>query len=242
MNTTPPPLQKPSLIVQPLEGKPSLFSTLDTLLKKPGSIVHGIAMGETPRLRLWLAVIGACSMLVFGLVVGSFSGGMQWWAAPLKISLGQVCACVLCLPSLYVFVAMTGSQEKFSAVLGLLIAASALMGVLLAAFGPVIWLFSQSTESVSFMTVLCLAVWFIAGAFAVVFLFRAFASLGNTVGGPLKTWVLIFALVSLQMITALRPILGTPAGDQLLPSTKMSFLEHFFSSLGGDEVMKKERR
>ena len=223
---------KHNLPLTPMKGEVTAMNTLDQLLKKPATVVHGLAIAEVPKLRLWLVIIGAVAMLVFGLVIGSFSGGMQWWAAPLKISVGQVCAAVLCLPSLYVFVSMSGADQKFPAVMGLLIAASALMGVLLATFSPVIWLFSQSTDSIGFMTILCLLIWAISAGFAVNFLHSAFQTLGESPTWHLRVWVMIFTLVSLQMVTALRPILGKPETTELLPQGKMSFLEHFFKTIG----------
>jgi hypothetical protein len=45
-------------------------------------------------------------------VVGSFSGGVQWWAAPLKIAAGLSLSAILCLPSLYVFSCLTGQEIR----------------------------------------------------------------------------------------------------------------------------------
>lgn len=215
-----------------MQGAVTAMSTLDHLLKKPGSIVHALAINETPRVRFWLILIGTAAMIIFGLVIGSFSGGMQWWAAPVKITVGQAIAAVLCLPSLYVFISLSGAQEKFSSVMGLMIASSALVGVLMATFAPVIWLFSQSTDSIGFMTVLCLAIWGIAAVFANSFLSRAFSLLGESLTWHFKIWAVIFTLVSLQMVTALRPILGKNNEGAFLPTGKMSFVEHFFNTIG----------
>lgn len=46
-------------------------------------------------------------------------------------------------------------------------------------------------------------------------------------GGLLWLWAAIFLLVTLQMSTALRPLVGT--AETLLPTEKRFFLEHWFS-------------
>jgi hypothetical protein len=70
-----------------------------------------------------LLVTVLCS-LIYGVIVGSFSGGDQWWAAPVKIAGGLLICTVICLPSLYIFGCLSGAQvrvrEMFGMVLGLL--------------------------------------------------------------------------------------------------------------------------
>ncbi len=53
-------------------------------------------------LRTLAAATLGC-LLLYGLVMGSFSGGVQWWAAPAKLVGGTLLSAVICLPSLYIF-------------------------------------------------------------------------------------------------------------------------------------------
>jgi hypothetical protein len=169
-----------------------------------------------------VAVVGS---LVYGLVVGAFSGGMQLWAAPLKVAGGLLVSALICLPSLYIFSCLGGSQARLGEVAGLLAGLLALMTLLLLGFAPVAWIFSQSTESVAAMGVLHFLFWGIATWFGVRFLYQGFRTLGGGAGGSLGVWVFIFMLVMLQMTTALRPLVGR--GETFFTPKKMFFLSHW---------------
>jgi hypothetical protein len=184
-------------------------------LRQPGS-------GRLTLAMLFMAVV--CS-LIYGLVVGSFSMGQQLWAAPVKIGSGLFFSALICLPSLYIFTCLGGSQARLTEVCGLLAGLLMLMTVLLVGFAPVAWLFSQSTESVAWMGALHLAFWAIATFFGLRFLESGFSHsrARSTIG--LNTWIIIFILVTIQMTTALRPLVGT--SDTLLPRDKKFFVSHW---------------
>jgi hypothetical protein len=164
-------------------------------------------------------------MAVYGLVLGTFSGGTQLWAAPLKAVLGLAVSALICLPSLYIFACLGGARVRLKEVIGLLAGLAALMSLLLVGFAPIAWVFGQSTESVVWMGFLHLAFWIVATAFAFRLFFAGFRALGESGGLGLKAWTLLFILVVLQMTTALRPFLGT--SSSLLPVEKRFFLTHW---------------
>ena len=56
----------------------------------------------------------------------------------------------------------------------------------------------------------------------------------------LLVWTGIFFLVTLQMSTSLRPLIGT--ADTLLPTKKKFFLEHWFDELGKNIEGQKSAR
>lgn len=89
MNTEPPPLPglpgADNTETAPVHG---LGGTLEALLRRPRAVLHHLhetGGGRLTGLMLLLALVGAAG---YGLIVGSFSGGLQWWAAPLKIAGG----------------------------------------------------------------------------------------------------------------------------------------------------------
>jgi len=167
--------------------------------------------------------------LIYGVVVGTFSGGAQYWAAPVKIAAGLLIAAAICLPSLYIFACLSGSQARLIEVLGFVAGLLMLMTLLLIGFAPVAWLFSESTNSVAWMGTLHLLFWFIATAFGLRFLSGAFAQTNARSQAGLSTWIIIFVLVALQMTTALRPLVGT--ADTLMPTEKKFFVRHWFDCL-----------
>jgi len=135
----------------------------------------------------------------------------------------------ICLPSLYIFACLGGSPAKLHEVTGALGGLLLLMALLLTGFALVSRLFSQSTESVAMMGFLHLSFWAVAACFGVRFLFMAFRHFGLRSEAGLRTWVLIFILVSLQMTTALRPLVGT--ADDFLPVEKKFFAAHWLDCL-----------
>ncbi|HTD67716.1 MAG TPA: hypothetical protein VK846_14410, partial [Candidatus Limnocylindria bacterium] len=161
-------------------------------------------------------------------VVGTFSGGAQLWVAPAKIATGMLVSALICLPSLYIFSCLSGSQARLIEVVGLVSGLLGLTTILLIGFAPVAWVFSQSTSSVAVMGGLHLMFWTIATCFGWRFLRNGFAHLSAKSGGTLNVWIIIFVLVCMQMTTALRPIIGT--SDRLLPAEKKFFLSHWLDT------------
>lgn len=217
-----------TLELQPL-GKPAtLGNVLEALLKQPGRILHEFKQGGG-KVPLLLGIAALVCLAVFGILLGTFSGGTQYWAAPVKFVLGLFVSLVICLPSLYIFSALSGMEARLSQVVGLLLASITLTSVLLLGFAPVVWIFSQSTESVAFMGFLTLAFWIISLLFGFRLLLSASGKFGTTNGYYLLVWMGIFLLVTLQMSTSLRPIIGT--APTFLPAEKKFFLEHWFQEL-----------
>jgi hypothetical protein len=232
-NTSVPPIITPANSLageNPSEKIPitGIFSAVEALLRQPRRVLFHLTKKNPSALIASMLVIALFCSLIYGLVVGTFSSGTQLWAAPVKISLGLLISALICLPSLYIFACLSGSQAKLVEVAGLVGGLLALMTVLLIGFAPVAWVFSQSTESVVAMGALHLVFWFIATYFGLRFLNNGFAQLSSTFNGGLKLWVVLFLLVMVQMATALRPIVGT-AGT-FLPTEKKFFVTHWSDS------------
>jgi len=69
---------------------------------------------------------------------------------------------------------------------------------------------------------------------------RLLEAMGHFLGGSarshLKFWSMIFIVVCLQMMTTLRPIVGT--SDRFLPSEKKFFLTHWAETLRDESARK----
>lgn len=233
-----PPSRNLVLDIQPLGRPASFLNVIEALLKQPGRILHECREGDRKvPLRLLLATV-AC-LTVFGVLLGAFSGGTQAWAAPLKVVGGVIVALTICLPSLYIFSALGGLEARLLQVAGMLLTAITLASVLLLGFAPVMWIFSQSTESVAFMGFLALLFWTISTFFGFRLLLVAAGRFGMSMPHYLKVWMGIFFLVTLQMSTALRPIIGT--ADTLLPVKKKFFMEHWYDELNKENETKPAR-
>lgn len=227
--TTPPSLTGGST-PDPAETAPvsGLGSVLEALLRRPRGVLHHLHEPGGTRLVWIMMLIALVGSAGYGFIVGTFSGGTQLWAAPLKIAGGLLVSGLICLPSLYVFACLTGSSARFTDVVGMVAGLLALMAVLLISFAPVAWVFSQSTESIVSMGVLHLALWLVAMLFGARFIHLGMARLGARSEGVFYFWLCLFLVVALQMTTALRPIVGT--ANTLLPTEKRFFLQHWADS------------
>jgi hypothetical protein len=213
----------------PVQG--GLPGAIEALLRHPRRIVfqlHQTRVGNLPGSLLLAALLCA---LLYGVIVGSFSGGTQLWIAPLKISLGMFFAALICLPSLYIFACLGGSQARVTEVFGLLLGVLALATLLLIGFAPVAWIFSRSIESVAGMGALHLLFWFVSLSFGFRFLRTAFRQIGIRSVAGINLWSIIFVLVTLQMMTTLRPLVGS--STTLLAKEKKFFLIHWTDTMNG---------
>jgi hypothetical protein len=201
---------------------------LSALLRQPGQIIYELHESAGGRyVAVVLAVIAMLCLGAYGLVVGSFSGGTQLWAAPVKIAGGALLTAAICLPSLYVLACLGGAHDKLKVgtLAGLLLATIALLATLLVSLAPIAWVFSQSTDSVAFISCLHLMLWGIGFYFGLRLVPIGARFLGVIDRGYLLLWMIIVTLVSLQMMTTLRPIVGR--SNELLPSEKQFFVIHW---------------
>ena len=233
----------------PLGGNPEeqlpitgLFAAAEAILRQPRRVMFQLRQQTQASLILSLLVIATACALIYGLVVGTFSGGDQLWASPVKIASGLLISALICLPSLYIFSCLSGSKARLVEVFGLVAGLLTLMTVLLIGFAPVAWVFSQSTKSVVVMASLHLTFWFIATYFGLRFLHQGFKHLSAESDSGLKVWVVVFILVMLQMTTALRPLVGKGTSFLPSPDEKKFFLSYWGECLKEDNEATPAKR
>src|SRR5712671_4603710 len=175
--TPPPPLQgQRPLGDDPAERMPlpHAFAAIEALLRQPRRLLFQLRQPGAGRLIAGMLFTALACAAVYGVVAGTFSGGTQLWAAPVKIAAGLFISAAICLPSLYIFTCLSGSQARLAEVCGLLAGLLMLMTLLLVGFAPVAWIFSQSTDLIGWMGFLHLMFWFIATLFGVRFMKSGF--------------------------------------------------------------------
>ena len=205
---------------------------LGELLRAPGEVM-GFADGKARywRLAAFLLLVTVVGCALFGFAVGSFVDLKVAALDAAKMVGIAVFSFVLCFPTLYVFATISGSKLSASrlAVLGLVCTAT--LGSLLAALAPILWLFSVSTENVAFIVVLSCFLAALSLAFVVCPITAAAEKkiVANKAG--LHLWLVVFAVVALQTVTLVRPMLA-PIGTPRTPEGKCFFLMHFGESAG----------
>lgn len=220
-----------ALKIEPMQVPVTFPNVIETLLKHPGQLIHSCQQsGSGVPVRLALGSL--LCLTIFGLLLGTFSGGTQLWAAPLKITVGMLVAVIICFPSLYIFSALDGLNARLHQIASIVLGMVALTSLLLLGFAPVIWVFSSSTDSLGFMGFLVLTFWIIGLFFGTRLLTSAVSALGSETSGYLKIWVAIFTIVTLQMSTSLRPLIGT--SDDFFPEKKKFFMQHWLYHMDAD--------
>lgn len=227
VEATPPPLNPQNYV--PIPQDPGIKDLFEALLRRPGQLAgHKVCEESSTLYRFGMIALG--SIIVFGFVLGTFAYGNQLWAAPLKLGLGLLFAGLICFPSLYIFSSLAGSNASAGRMGVLLGGMLAMAGLLLLGFAPAIWIFAQGTASFGFMGFLAIASWLIALIFAFRFIRAALRETGATQNAPLIIWFGIFLLVTLQLSTSLRPILGR--SEKLFTTEKKFFLQHWGEQVG----------
>ena len=229
----PPPIAGPRPLGEdPAEREPipNVIVAIEALLRQPRRLMFQLRQPGAGGLIAGMLFVAILCSAIYGVIVGSFSGGAQWWAAPVKVTCGLLVSALICLPSLYIFTSLSGAQARLAEIFGLVVSLLMLMNILLIGFAPVAWLFSESTKHVAWMGFLHLLFWAISTAFGLRFLQAGFAQAKARSNSGLNTWAIIFVLVVLQMTTALRPIVG-PTQETFLPKEKVFFLTHWFKCL-----------
>src|SRR5258706_2283476 len=233
---SPIPPAAPRLDEDPADLARPLF---DQLLRSPSALLARLDGPDAGRCLALLALIAVVGHAGYGLVVGSFSGGVQWWAAPLKVTLGTFLCGAICLPSLYIFVSQSSAETHARHVLGMLLGMLASTGVLLAGFAPVAWIFSQSSNTVSLLAPLHYLVWIVSLVASVRFLKAGLRRWNAKRGALTGLWLAIFVVTCLQMTTSLRPILGSK--ERLFDPERKLFLLHWGQTIWSEAGWSEQR-
>ncbi len=219
--------------------------SLSELLKAPDRYALGIVGGGAlgARVAVALAAAAAGSALFF-FAAGFFA---SWQVALLDAAKGAgiaLFAFVLCLPSLYVFSCLSGATLRASQIVAAGAACLATAGLLLAALAPVLWLFAVSSSSAGFVAGLAVVLALPAARYALAPVTGLQRAGGIRTTGGLRLWLAVLAIVALQTVTLLRPMLAAPPpepeptpfdapGSKAAPAApeKMFFLEHFLRTM-----------
>ena len=220
----------PPMPPEPGNREPDVEGVVAALLKAPSKLADTIAKQEKGLLgsALSLLVVAVICHAVFGVAIGLFAGWPVAAMDAVKVPLVAIGSLLICFPSLYVFACVAGSPLTILQAFALGCSCLAMVGLLLVGLAPVAWLFAVSTQSVPFVVILALAIWLVAIMFAARYVSKLQANALFQRQGGIKMWFLILIVVTLQMTTSMRPMLGE-AKEGWWTAEKESFLAHFGS-------------
>ena len=117
------------------------------LLRAQGAVARDLF--EARGLNTYIAGCGLLMVfasLLYGAILGSVAGAGQVLYAAVKFPVVIVGACAICLPSFYVFQALTGARLSFKQALAAVLMLGAAAGLILLGCAPIAWFFSVSTS------------------------------------------------------------------------------------------------
>lgn len=203
-----------------LSTSPTVFEKLTTLnygpllLRTPEKLFEKIQAEEDLDMQIqYFALYALLFSTAYGFLLGMYAGGFQMLASMIKIPTLFFGTLFLCLPSLYVFNVLLGSQLSFRQTLTILLASTYLMSAILASFAPILFFFILTTSDRPFVSLATFGTCSIAGLFAVIFVWKAMRFLGEknqtqSSARVLLIWSLIYAIVGTQFAWGLRPFIG----------------------------------
>ena len=164
-----------------------------------------------------LALVGLFG-LFYGAVMGTFGGvrgerALQLLYSGLKVPLLLLVTFGLSLPSFFVLNTLLGVRDDFARALRALVATQAVLTIVLASLAPFTALWYASSGSYRPAILFNAAMFAVASFAAQGLLRRWYAPL--VARNPrhrmlLRTWIVIYAFVGIQMAWVLRPFVGDP--------------------------------
>jgi hypothetical protein len=166
------------------------INQLDRLLRgdatHPSALRYGavlIPVQQVSAVVLGLGLLYGLCMASFAMCNGADAILQRITATMLKVPALFFLTLAITFPSLYIFNALVGSRLSADAVLQLLVSALGVMMAVLASMGPIVAFFSVSTTSYSFMLLLNVAVFTVAGLLGLRFLFLTLHRLSRARNG-----------------------------------------------------------
>ena len=207
--------------------------SVSMLLKSPKHFAQLVAQDRFDlRASSILAATAVGFYAIYGLAMGGFAGGNSLWQAMLKTPLVLVGSMLLCAPGLYMLRSLTGAVLSVRQTAALLSGLACSTSVIMVAFAPVAWLFGISTTNVQFMVVLHSVIWGVSLGCGLRLLALAMPG-GSSETRAFWVWSGIFLIVSAQMLTYFRPVLGVSPSGAFREGQKQFFFQHLYASMLG---------
>ncbi|MGB3298429.1 MAG: hypothetical protein WBA76_09180 [Phormidesmis sp.] len=193
------------------------FSTLIRLLRDRSNFLNEVRDGIKLESKIAsLLVASSAFFAVYGAIIGAYSGGLQIISSAIKLPALYLLTLLICLPTLYFFDILFGSQIGFKQYVTMALTAVAVISVLLFSFAPVILFFLISVKDYLFFLLLNVLVMGITGTVGIRLFYKGMRELveGSKAASSgsrralLFGWMFLYGLVGSQLGWTLRPLLG----------------------------------
>lgn len=197
------------------------FGILMQLLRDRPGFMEEVNRGIKLEQKI-IALLVASSILftVYGAVIGSFTGGLQIVASAIKLPALYLITLVICLPTLYFFNILFGSNRSFAQHFALLLSSVSLISLLLCSFAPITLFFRLSVLDYEFFKLLNVVIFTVTGLIGVNAFYQAMRPTElesqtdtKTRQKILQLWLVLYGFVGSQMGWILRPFFGAPSKE-----------------------------
>ncbi len=218
------------------------FTVVETILRNRqqffDQIREGIGLPEKTRAML---VSSIAFLAVYGAVLGSTHSLWQALSSAAKLPILFLATMMICIPTLYVFSLLFGSNQRLNQCVALVLSAITVTAVLLLSFASITFFFLLTTSGYQFFKLLNVLFFTIAGIIGMLSLKQGMqvVSAGDKEAGRKKRnlvlylWIVLYAFVGSQMAWTLRPFVGYPnAKFELIRELGGNFYADILASIG----------
>jgi hypothetical protein len=200
-----------------LHGVWRIFVTSEWILRDRISFFEEIRLHHNIEGKVRGMVISSILyMALYGSVLGMSSGWRQALSSAIKLPSLFLITLLICLPTLYFFNLLYGSQLTFGQTTALIMAAVTVTGALNLSFSSIALFFWITVgEQYTISILLNVAILATSSWWGLAFLRQGMRhtyveAASKRRGRIMATWIIIYAFVGTQMAWALRPFFGVP--------------------------------
>jgi amino acid permease len=165
-----------------------------------------------------LFITSSIFFAIYGVIIGASHSFGQALSSAIKLPAFYLLTLIICFPTLFFFNVLFGSRSSFKQHFVVLLTAVSVISVLLFSLAPVTLFFMiTAPDSYQFFKLLNVLIFGITGIFGVKFLYEGMQLLSrqDEVGKKtrttiLRSWLLLYAFVGIQLGWFLRPFFGAP--------------------------------
>ena len=192
------------------------FYFLDYVLRAQTVLFEQIhSQKDLKRIIVSMSLLCACLAGLYGTTMGMNHGFFQVISAAIKLPILLNFTMAICLPSLYIFNILFGQRFRFFQTIALMLTSLGAMSIMLASLAPIAFFFTLTTKNYSFLLLMHVAIFGLCGSYGVNYLYRGCLYLARRMGQSLNTvllrvWIVLYAIVGMQLAWRLRPFIGSP--------------------------------
>jgi hypothetical protein len=217
------------------------FGIIERILLNRKAFFMEIREGIDLRGKMKAMLISSIAFFaLYGAVMGSNTSLWQALSSAVKLPLLFLATLCVCVPSLYFFSLLFGSNQSLSQNVTVILTGLSVTAVLLLSCAPISLFFMLTAGQYQFFKLLNVAIFAVSGFMGIVFLYQGMKIVtGSETGGGgtrksvLVFWMFVYAFVGSQMAWTFRPFIGAPGAPfELFRQLGGNFYTNVLQSFG----------